>query len=59
MRSGLLSNKERETIKTYLKEGVRLHGFTVLRYRIKKSLPLIEEDLGLIRSFLEKVDRSA
>ena len=57
MRTGILSEKERETIRSYLKEGIKLNGFTVLRYRIKKSLPTIEEDLELIRAFLEKIEK--
>jgi hypothetical protein len=57
MRSGLLSNKERETIRGYLEKGLRLNGFTVLKYRIKKSLPIIEEDLALVKEFLGKIEK--
>lgn len=56
MRTYILSENERKIIKTYLETGLNLNGFNVLRLRIKRSLPQLEEDLKLIKKFIEKLE---
>lgn len=55
MREYVLTDKEREIIEIYLKEGYNLNGFNVLKLRMKRALPQLEEDLEVIKKFLEKV----
>lgn len=56
MRTYILSENERRIIETYLKMDMNLNGFNVLKLRIKRALPQLEEDLKLIKKFLEKVE---
>lgn len=56
MRTYILSQNERKIIETYLKAGLNLNGFNVLRLRIKRALPQLEDDLILIKKFLEKIE---
>jgi hypothetical protein len=58
MRTAILSDNERKLIKIYLKEKIKLDGFTVLRYRIKRDMPKINEDLKLINKFIEAAQNS-
>jgi len=57
MRTAILSDKERQIIQQYLENKIRLDGFTVLHYRIKRFLPKIREDLDLISKLLENTER--
>ena len=57
MRSYILSKKERKILETYLESGLNLNGFNVLKLRLKKFLPLLEEDLELIKKFLKKIEK--
>ena len=54
MREYILTEKEREIVKLYLKDGTKLYGFFQLLNRIGKSYSRLQEDMKLIESFLEK-----
>ena len=56
MRAYILSRNERKIIETYLETELNLNGFNVLRLRIKRALPQLEEELILIRKFLKKLE---
>jgi hypothetical protein len=52
-----LTQKEREILKTYLEKGVKINGFAVLLVRMKRASRTLMEDLELIKSTLEKVEK--
>jgi len=54
MRSALLSEKEREIVEKFIMDGVRLEGFAMLKFRIKKHISQITFDYELILSFIAK-----
>jgi len=56
MRTYILSPHERKIIETFMETGLNLNGFNVLRLRIKRALPRLEEDLNLIKEFIEKFE---
>ena len=56
MRTYILSQNERKIVETFMETGLNLNGFNVLKLRIARSLPRLEEDLNLIKKFLEKVE---
>lgn len=56
MRTGLLSDHERNLIYRYLKDNLRLNGFAVLKHLCVKHLPQIKEDLALINIFLTRIE---
>ena len=56
MRTALLSDNERALIHRYLLDKTKLDGFTVLRYRIKRDIPKIDEDRKLIDQFLHEIE---
>lgn len=53
MRTAILSSHEREIIRRFMEEKERLNGINTLRFRIREHLPQIEEDLELIKRFME------
>ena len=55
MKKRIFSDRETEIINTYLQSETRLEGFRMLLSRCKKFLPRFEEDLTLLKKFLEKV----
>ena len=57
MREYILTDREKEIVKTYLEKGQRLEGFSVLVSRCKTNLSKINEDLKLITKFLEKAEK--
>jgi hypothetical protein len=55
MRSYLLTEQEKNTIKEYLETGKKLEGFKVIAYRARElKQKAILEDLKLIEEFLKK-----
>ena len=52
MREYILTENDRKLIKSVL-EGAPLNGFRVLKYYAKRALPQLEEDLELVKKFLE------
>jgi len=56
MRTYILSQNEKKIVETFMETGLNLNGFNVLKLRITRSLPRLEEDLNLIKKFLEKVE---
>ena len=55
MRSRILTDTEKKVITAYLQSETKLDGYRMTLSRCKKFLPQSEEDLALIRKFLEKV----
>ena len=54
MREYILTKKERECALALIEKGLKLNGFRMLKSRAIKALPRLEEDLELIKKFLEK-----
>lgn len=54
MRMYILTQKERDTLEAFVKSGVKLNGFSVLKLRLKKAQITLEKDLKLIQSVLQK-----
>ena len=52
MRSYILTETERKKIQEYLETGISTFHLRVIRGRINKFLPRIQEDLKLIEEFL-------
>jgi hypothetical protein len=59
MREYILTQREREILKTYLKKGIKLNGFSVLILRLRRSSKVLMEDLELIKSALEKIEEES
>jgi hypothetical protein len=54
LREYILTEKEREIVQLYLKEGTKLYGFFQLINRAKKNYSRLEEDMKLIRTLLNE-----
>ena len=55
MRKYILTERDRQIMRTSINEGVELDGFRDLKWRLKTlDLSIIETDLELIRQFREK-----
>jgi len=54
MRGYILTENEKKIVKTFLEMDLNLNGFNVLKGRMKRALPRLEEDLALVKAFLEK-----
>ena len=55
MRSYILTEQEKQTLKEYLETGKKLEGFKVIAYRARElKQQAILEDLKLIEEFLKK-----
>jgi len=53
MRKRVLTDLEKERIQQYLRDGTSSQALRLLRYRVRKFLPIIEKEVGLLRDFLE------
>ena len=56
MRNYILTEKEREILKVFLENGLKLDGFSVLILRLKKAEKSLKEDLELIDATLKKLE---
>jgi len=54
MREYVLTEKEREIVRQYLKDGTKLYGFYQLVSRGKRNLLRLREDLELLEKILKK-----
>lgn len=61
MRNYILTEQEREIIEWYIGKGYKIEGFSMLKHRIQKNLPQLDQDLTQIHDFLitikEREDR--
>ena len=57
MREYILTEREREILKTFIETGLKLNGFSVLTNRLKRANKRLMEDMELIRSALEKLEQ--
>ena len=57
MHKAILSEKEREIIKTYLESGEKLPGFRVLKHRVSQYKTDVFGDFHLINQFITSVDK--
>jgi len=57
MREYILTDLERQMIEDYLTRGYKTKDFTVLSYRIRKSVKRLQEDMKLILAVLNKEKR--
>jgi len=55
MRGYVLTERERKILQAYVKEGVKLDGFSVLSLRLKRASSTILSDVDLVRKTLEKL----
>jgi len=58
MREYILTLREREIIKMFLEKGLRLNGFNILKLRMTRALPRLEEDMTLIKAFLKRLEET-
>jgi len=57
MRNQLLTTVEKRIIQEYLETGKKLEGFRVLLFRCRRAnLKTVNEDIGLVKQFLNKVE---
>jgi len=54
MRRHLITNKEREAIMTYLKDGKKVGMIRTLLYRARRYLPDLKEELSLLEKLAER-----
>lgn len=55
----MLTDREREILNTYLEEGVKLDGFSVLAIRLKRAEKSLSYDFDLVDRALKKMKFSA
>jgi len=55
VRGYILTERERKILQAYVKEGVKLDGFSVLSLRLKRASSTILSDVDLVRKTLEKL----
>ena len=53
MRKRVLTDLEKKRIEEYLHDGTSSQALRLLRYRVRKSLPIIEKEVDLLKRFLE------
>jgi hypothetical protein len=57
VRGYILTERERKILQAYVKEGVKLDGFSVLSLRLKRASTTILADLELVNETLRKLKR--
>jgi len=57
MREYILTEREREILKTFIETGLKLNGFSVLVIRLKRASKRLMEDMELIKTTLKKLER--
>ena len=57
MREYILTEREREILKTFIETGLKLNGFSVLIIRLKRANKRLMDDIELIRAALEKLEQ--
>lgn len=55
MRGYILTEHEREILETYLEKAIKLDGFRVLVFRIRKSHERLRDDIKLVEAVLSRV----
>jgi hypothetical protein len=56
MQRYILSDWEKKIINEYLTTGVKLDGFRIVIFRIKKHRERIESDYNMLQQFMENVE---
>jgi len=51
----ILTEKEREILKTFVETGLKLNGFSVLTIRLRRASKRLMEDIELIRATLKLI----
>ena len=57
MREYILTERERKILETFIKEGIKLDGFSVLALRLERSNKKLIEDIELIKATLKKLGK--
>jgi hypothetical protein len=55
MREYILTERERKILKTFVNEGIKLNGFTVLVLRLRRASKTLRQDMELVNATLEKL----
>jgi len=56
LRYRIFTEKEEELLRKWLKENVKLNGFSVLLYRIRKSKEKLKSDYELLEAVLKRIE---
>lgn len=56
MHKELLSDKERQMLKQFLETGEKQEGFRMLKMRIKRNYPCINQDYELLSQVMKKLE---
>jgi hypothetical protein len=59
VRGYILTERERKILQAYVKEGVKLDGFSVLSLRLKRANATILADMELVNETLRKLKRES
>ena len=57
MKAHVLTPKQKEIMNEFITTGKKLEGFYVVVHRVKKNLPIVEEEINLIREFKQALDK--
>ena len=57
MREYILTERERKILETFVKDNVKLDGFSVLALRLKRSNKKLIKDMELVKAALEKLEK--
>ena len=55
MREYILTQREKEILKTFVESGVKLNGFSVLAIRLKRANKRLLEDIELVKASLARL----
>jgi hypothetical protein len=58
MREYILTRREREILEAFVKNGLKLNGFSVLSIRLKRAYKRLSEDFKLMDAALQKLETS-
>ena len=53
MKTHVLTPRQKEIMNEFIETGKKLEGFYVVVHRVKNNLPVVEEELKLIKKFSE------
>jgi hypothetical protein len=57
LREYILTERERKILETFVKEGIKLDGFSVLALRMKYSSRRLLEDMELVKAATKEIEK--
>jgi len=58
LRNRIFTEKEEELLRKWLKEDIKLNGFSVLLHRIRRAKDKLKSDYELLEAVLKRIEGS-